>query len=128
MKRPALLAALVAAFAAAAAPAHAAVSSASIGASLLTGEPTATLNLDGADDDLTVSVADGLLVHDQTGGGLNSEFDWECAAVLDDPRPNDTSPLAQARSALVTPAGPVFFRHQQVGAWWFEHVEAPDAA
>jgi Ca2+-binding RTX toxin-like protein len=79
VNRPALLAALVAAFAATAAPAHAAVSSASIGASLFNGEPTATLNLDGAGDDLTVSVSGGLLVHDQTGGGLNSEFDWESA-------------------------------------------------
>jgi Ca2+-binding RTX toxin-like protein len=68
---------LAASLAATAAPAHAAVSSASIGASLFNGEPTATLNLDGADDDLTVSVSRGLLAHDQTGGGLHSGLDWE---------------------------------------------------
>ena len=57
MKRPmipaALGAALAAAFAATAVPAEAAVSSASIDAA------TATLNLDGADDNVTVSVAGG---------------------------------------------------------------------
>lgn len=58
---------------------------------------------------------------------LTQQFDWDCGAVLEDPRANDTSPLAQARSALVTPAGHIFFRHQQVGAWWFENVEARDA-
>jgi Ca2+-binding RTX toxin-like protein len=39
-------------------------------------ELTATLNLDGADDNVTVSVGDGLLVHGQTTGGLNSGRDW----------------------------------------------------
>ena len=58
---------------------------------------------------------------------LTKQFDWDCSAVLDDPRANNTWPLAQARSALVTPVGQIFFRHQQVGAWWFEHVDAPDA-
>ena len=58
---------------------------------------------------------------------LTEQFDWECGAVLADPHADDTSPPAQARSALVTPAGPIFFRHQQVGAWWFEQVDAPDA-
>lgn len=58
---------------------------------------------------------------------LTEQFDWACGAVLEDPHANDTSPLAQARSALVTPEGHIFFRHQQVGAWWFKHVDAPDA-
>ena len=58
---------------------------------------------------------------------LTEQFDWECGAVLEDPHANDASPLAQARSALVTPEGHLFFRHQQVGAWWFEDVDAPDA-
>jgi hypothetical protein len=55
---------------------------------------------------------------------LTEQFDWGCGAVLEDPHANDASPLAQARSALVTPEGHIFFRHQQVGAWWFEHVDA----
>ncbi len=58
---------------------------------------------------------------------LTEQFDWDCGAVVDDPHANDASPLAQARSALVTPEGHIFFRHQQVGAWWFEDVDAPDA-
>ena len=58
---------------------------------------------------------------------LTEQFDWECGAVLEDPHASDTSPPAQARSALVTPAGNIYFRHQQVGAWWFEDVDASDA-
>jgi len=54
-------------------PAHAAVSSASIDGQ------TATLNLDGADDNVTVSVAGGLLVHGQVTGGLASGSDWDSA-------------------------------------------------
>jgi Ca2+-binding RTX toxin-like protein len=75
VKRITLLAALVTALAAtfAATPAGAAVSSASIDGS------TATLNLDGADDNVTVSVSGGLLVHGQTTGGLNSGSDWDSA-------------------------------------------------
>jgi Ca2+-binding RTX toxin-like protein len=77
MKRMRILAtlgtALAASFAATALPAEAAVSSASID------ELTATLNLDGADDNVTVSVAGGLLVHGQTTGGLNSGSDWDSA-------------------------------------------------
>src|SRR5688572_10124476 len=69
----ALGAALAATFAATAAPAEAAVGSASIDGA------TATLNLDGADDNVTVSVSGGLLVHGQTTGGLNSGSDWESA-------------------------------------------------
>jgi Ca2+-binding RTX toxin-like protein len=77
MKRMTILAALatalVASFAATAVPAGAAVDSASIN------ETTATLNLDGADDNVTVSVVGGLLVHGQTTGGLNSGRDWDSA-------------------------------------------------
>ena len=79
----ALGAALAATFAATAAPAKAAVSSASID-----GE-TATLNLDGADDNVTVSVAGGLLVHGQTTGGLNSGSDWDSATAGDQTVPAD---------------------------------------
>ena len=60
----ALGAALAASFAATALPAQAAVSSASVD------DLTATLNLDGADDNVTVAVTGGLLVHGQTTGGL----------------------------------------------------------
>jgi hypothetical protein len=77
MKRKTILAALVAALAAAlaatAVPVEAAVGSASFDGT------TATLNLDGADDNLTVSVSGGLLVHGQTTGGLNSGSDWDSA-------------------------------------------------
>jgi Ca2+-binding RTX toxin-like protein len=58
-------------------PADAAVTSASIVGG------TATLNLDGADDNVTVSVSGGLLVHGQTTGGLNSGADWDSAAAGD---------------------------------------------
>jgi hypothetical protein len=87
MKRSTILAALAAAlaatFAATAVPADAAVSSASI-----TGA-TATLNLDGADDNVTVSVSGGLLVHGQTTGGLNSGADWDSATAGDQTVPAD---------------------------------------
>src|ERR671911_437950 len=77
MKRPTILAALAtalaASFAATAVPAQAAVSSASIN------DLTATLNLNGADDNVTVSVVGGLLVHGQTTGGLASGSDWGSA-------------------------------------------------
>jgi Ca2+-binding RTX toxin-like protein len=73
----ALGAALAATFGATAGPAHAAVSSASINGT------TATLNLDGADDNVTVSVSGGLLVHGQTTGGLNSASDWDSATPGD---------------------------------------------
>ncbi len=73
----AFAAALAASFAVSAAPAGAAVSSASINAK------TATLNLDGADDNVTVSVSGGLLVHGQTTGGLNSGSDWDSATPGD---------------------------------------------
>ena len=77
MKRPTILAALATALAATlgatALPAQAAVSSASVD------DLTATINLDGADDNVTVSVVGGLLVHGQTTGGLNSGSDWDSA-------------------------------------------------
>jgi Ca2+-binding RTX toxin-like protein len=79
----ALATAVAASFAATAVPAGAAVSSASI-----TGT-TATLNLDGADDNVTVSVAGGLLVHGQTTGGLNSGSDWNSATGGDQTVPAD---------------------------------------
>src|SRR5689334_23869876 len=67
-----LLAALVAvlALAATAPPAGAAVSSASFDGT------TATLNLDSADDNVTISASAGLLVHSVVGGGLESTADW----------------------------------------------------
>jgi Ca2+-binding RTX toxin-like protein len=87
MKRMTILAALgtalAASFGAAATPAGAAVSSASISGT------TATLNLDGADDNVTVSVAGGLLVHGQTTGGLNSGSDWNSAMGGDQTVPAD---------------------------------------
>jgi Ca2+-binding RTX toxin-like protein len=63
--------ALVAGSAVTAVPAGAAVSSASIAGTV------ATLNLDGADDNVTVSVSGGVLVHGQTTGGLASGADWD---------------------------------------------------
>ncbi len=87
MKRPTILAALAtalaASFAATALPAQAAVSSASLD------DLTATLNLDGADDNVTVSVSGGLLVHGQTTGGLNSGSDWDSAEEGDQTVPAD---------------------------------------
>ena len=86
----ALGAALVASFAATAVPAGAAVSSASID------ELTATLNLDGADDNVTVSVAGGLLVHGQTTGGLASGSDWDSGTPN-----NQTVPADGTRTVIV---------------------------
>jgi Ca2+-binding RTX toxin-like protein len=64
-------------------PAQAAVSSASIDGT------TATLNLDSADDNVTVSVSGGLLVHGQTTGGLGSGADWDSATPGDQTVPAD---------------------------------------
>ena len=94
MKRPTILAALATALAASVAataiPAQAAVSSASID------DLTATLNLDGADDNVTVSVVGGLLVHGQTTGGLASGSDWDSGT------PNDqTVPADGTRTVIV---------------------------
>ena len=81
MKRTTIMATLAtvvaATFAATAVPAGAAVSSASFDGT------TATLNLDGANDNVTVSVSGGLLVHGQTTGGLNSASDWDSATAGD---------------------------------------------
>jgi Ca2+-binding RTX toxin-like protein len=79
----ALAVALAAGFAVTAAPAQADVSSASIN------DLTATLNLDGADDDVTVSVSGGLLVHEQFTGGLNSRADWDSTTDGDQTVPAD---------------------------------------
>jgi Ca2+-binding RTX toxin-like protein len=87
VKRPTTLAALAVALAAGlgatAVPAQAAVSSASIN------ELTATLNLDGANDNVTVSVSGGLLVHGQATGGLASGSDWDSGADGDQTVPAD---------------------------------------
>src|SRR5262245_30097228 len=87
VKRPttviALLAAVGATFAATALPAQAAVSSATINGQV------ATLNLDGANDNVTVSVSGGLLVHGQTTGGLASGSDWDSATAGDQTVPAD---------------------------------------
>src|SRR5215217_2353542 len=79
----ALTAGMAATVAATALPAHAAVSSASIH------QLTATLNLDDANDNVTVSVAAGLLVYGQTTGGLNSARDWDSATPGDQTVPAD---------------------------------------
>jgi Ca2+-binding RTX toxin-like protein len=87
MKRMRILAALGAALAASFAttttPAQAAVASASIQGG------TATLNFDGADDNVTVSVAGGLLVHGQPPNGVNSGSDWDSATAGDQTVPAD---------------------------------------
>ena len=49
----------------------------------------ATLNLDGADDNVTVSVSGGLLVHGQTTGGLLGGSDWDSATAGDQTVPAD---------------------------------------
>ena len=79
----ATLAATVAGMAATALPAQAAVGSAT-----LVGH-TATLTLDGADDNVTVSVSGGLLVHGQTTGGLSSGSDWDSAKAGNQTVPAD---------------------------------------
>jgi Ca2+-binding RTX toxin-like protein len=79
----ALAATLTAGFAANAVPAQAAATSATIK------DDIATLNLDGADDNVTVSVAGGVLVHGQTTGGLHSGIDWNSAQDGDQTVPAD---------------------------------------
>ena len=88
-----LVAALAASFAVTAAPADAAVSSASVNGT------TATLTLDGADDNVTVSVSGGLLVHGQTTGGLNSTSDWDSAT------PGDQTVAADGTFTVVVNGG-----------------------
>jgi hypothetical protein len=83
-------AALVAGLAASAAPADAAVSSASISG------PTATLNLDGADDAVAVTVAGGVLVHGQTTGGLATGADWDSTTAGE-----QTIPAAAATNVVI---------------------------
>jgi Ca2+-binding RTX toxin-like protein len=87
MRRPTTLAALGAVlattFAATTGNAQAAAGSASISGT------TATLNLDGADDNETVSVSGGLLVHTSAGGGLNSATDWDSGTPGDQTVPAD---------------------------------------
>src|SRR4051794_12456842 len=89
MKRSTILAALAAAaaasFGATAVPAAAAVSSASVVGT------TATLTLDGADDDVIVSVSafGGVLVHNQSGGGLSGSTDWDSATDAEQTVPAD---------------------------------------
>src|SRR6478672_6943843 len=67
----AFAAAVALALAANAAPANAGVISAT------TDGVSAKLNLDGADDVVSVSVENGLLVHDPVGDGLESSADWD---------------------------------------------------
>jgi Ca2+-binding RTX toxin-like protein len=69
----ATLGATLAGFGYSALPADAAVTSAAID------NGRAVLNLDAADDNVTVSVSGGLLVHGQTTGGLASGSDWDSA-------------------------------------------------
>src|SRR5215204_3821882 len=88
-----LAAALAAGLGATAVPAQAAVSSASIDGL------TATLDLDGADDNVTVSVSGGLLVHGQTTGGLNSGSDW------DSEEEGDQTVRADGTSTVIVNAG-----------------------
>jgi Ca2+-binding RTX toxin-like protein len=85
MKRTTMLAALGVAVGLAASPAHAL---AAVGSASIDGQ-TATLNLDGADDNVTVSVSGGVLVHGQTTGGLNSGADWDSATAGDQTVPAD---------------------------------------
>jgi Ca2+-binding RTX toxin-like protein len=78
MKRKTILAALsgaalAAGLGATAGPADAAATSASFDGT------TATLNLDNTDNNVTVSVSGGLLVHGQTTGGLADGTDWDSA-------------------------------------------------
>ena len=80
---PLLIAALAASVAATAVPAHAAVSAASIDGL------TATLNFDDANDNVTVSVSGGLLVHGQAGAGLASGSDWDSDTDGDQTVPAD---------------------------------------
>jgi Ca2+-binding RTX toxin-like protein len=89
----ALATALAASFGATAGPASAAVSSASIVGS------TATLNLDGSDDNVTVSVVGGLLVQGQTTGGLASGSDWDSTT------PNNQTVPANGSFAVVVNGG-----------------------
>jgi Ca2+-binding RTX toxin-like protein len=74
-------AALAAGLGATAGPAAAAATSASFDGT------TATLNLDNTDNNVTVSVSGGLLVHGQTTGGLSDGTDWDSATPGPQPVP-----------------------------------------
>ena len=63
---------------------------------------TATLNLDGADDNVTVSVSGGLLVHGQTTGGLNSGSDWDSGTAGDQTVPADGTFTVSSTAATAT--------------------------
>jgi hypothetical protein len=93
-KLAALITALAAGLGATAVPAQAAVSSASIN------DLTATLNLDDAADNVTVSVSGGVLVHGQTTGGLNSGRDWDSGTDGD-----QTVPADGTRTVIVNAGG-----------------------
>jgi Ca2+-binding RTX toxin-like protein len=93
-KLAALITALAAGLGATAVPAQAAVSSASIN------DLTATLNLDDAADNVTVSVSGGVLVHGQTTGGLNSARDWDSGTDGD-----QTVPADGTRTVIVNAGG-----------------------
>ena len=114
MKRTKILAtlatALAAGMAANAVPAQAAVSSASIDGA------TATLNLDGADDNVTVSVSGGLLVHGQTTGGLNSGSDWDSAADGDQTVPADGTFTVNVNGGDGNDALTVLAKNTEIGA------------
>jgi Ca2+-binding RTX toxin-like protein len=83
VKRLPTVAALLLALGVAAPPADAAISSASIDGT------TATLNLDGADDNETVRVSGALLVHSGVGGGLESTSDWDSSTPEEQTMPAD---------------------------------------
>src|SRR6476620_3029847 len=85
--------ALVLALGASAAPATAGVISAT------TDGTSAQLNLDGADDVVTVSVENGLLVHDPIGDGLKSNADWDTAT------PGDQTVAATPASVITINGG-----------------------
>ena len=93
-KLAALITALAASLGATAVPAQVAVSSASIN------DLTATLNLDDAADNVTVSVSGGVLVHGQTTGGLNSGRDWDSGTDGD-----QTVPADGTRTVIVNAGG-----------------------
>jgi Ca2+-binding RTX toxin-like protein len=106
----ALVVALAATFAATPAPAGAAVSSASIAGG------TATLNLDGADDNVTVSVSGGLLVHGQTSGGLNSGSDWDSGTPGDQTVPADGTFSVVVNGGNGNDAVTVLAKSSEIGA------------
>ena len=64
---------------------------------------TATLNLDGADDNVTVSVSGGLLVHGQDRRRTQRRADWDSATAGDRPcRPTARSPSSSTAATATT--------------------------